>query len=353
MRARFTSLGSRARWANVARHSHAGQGVPRAGIFREDEMRERDEHDDDAPVGRVLTRREAMRMLAMSGAAVLVGCERSAGSATTDTAVAAGAGGTMGTANGALASSAALPGCVVRPELTVGPYFVDKQLDRSDIRVEPSTGKAVAGTPLTLAFNVSEVGGGTTCKPLAGAMVDVWQCDAQGVYSAVNDRMSGIDSSAQKFLRGYQVTDAKGVARFTTIYPGWYRGRTVHIHFKIRTPASAALADRRDQSFEFTSQLFFDEALSDRVLAQAPYAGKGQRDTTNASDGIFRDSNGQLLLAVSPSVQGYAATFDIGLDLANAETGKAERSDGSERMGPPGGRGRPPGGLRPGAPRRG
>ena len=309
-------------------------------------MRERDEHDDDAPVGRVLSRREAMRLLAMSGAAVLVGCERGSGAATVDTAAAAGAGGASTSANVAVASSAALPGCVVRPELTVGPYFVDKQLDRSDIRVEPSTGKAVEGAPLALTINVSEVGG-AACKPLAGAMVDIWHCDAQGVYSAVNDRMSGVDSSSQKFLRGYQVTDADGAARFITIYPGWYRGRTVHIHFKIRTPASAALADQRNQTYEFTSQLFFDEALSDRVFAQAPYAGKGQRDTTNASDGIFRESNGQLLLAIAPSGQGYAASFDIGLDLTNTETGRAERSDRSERMGP-GGPGGPARGRRPG-----
>jgi len=182
----------------------------------------------------------------------------------------------------------------------------------------------VEGAPLALTFNVTDVGGGK-CTPLAGAMVDVWHCDAHGVYSAVNDRMSGTDASSQKFLRGYQVTDAKGTAAFTTIYPGWYRGRTVHIHFKIRTPATAALADRRDGTYEFTSQLFFDEALSDRVYAQAPYAGKGRRDTTNARDGIFRESGGQLLLAVAPSGAGYAASFDIGLDLSNAETGRAER----------------------------
>ena len=113
----------------------------------------------------------------------------------------------------------------------------------------------------------------------------------------------------------------------------------MHIHFKIRSPASAALADKRDQTYEFTSQLFFGDALSDQVFAQGPYARKGRRETMNANDGIFRESNGQLQLAVAPSGQGYAATFDIGLDLANAETGRAERSDGSERMGrPPGGR---------------
>lgn len=309
--------------------------------------------NDDLPVGRVLTRRDAVRLLAMSGAAVLVGCERGAADAAANGAAEAG-GTTTAAANGAVASSASLPGCVVRPELTVGPYFVDRQLERSDIRVEPSTGKAVEGVPLTLTFNVSEVGGGK-CAPLAGAMVDVWHCDAHGVYSAVNDRMSGTDSSSQKFLRGYQVTDAKGQARFITIYPGWYRGRTVHVHFKIRSPAAAALADQRDRTYEFTSQLFFDEALSDRVYANAPYAGKGQRDTTNASDGIFREAGGQLLLAVAPSGAGFAASFDVGLDLSNAETGKAERSDGSERMGgPPGGpggrRGPPPGGRPPGPP---
>jgi protocatechuate 3,4-dioxygenase beta subunit len=257
---------------------------------------------DDQPVGRVLTRREAVRLLAVSGAAVLVG--------------------------GTIATTAATPPrCVVRPELTVGPYFVDKQLDRGDIRLEPTTGKSAEGVPLVLTFNVSQVSGGR-CSPLAGAMVDVWHCDARGVYSGVNDAMSGNDTSTQKFLRGYQVTDATGAARFTTIYPGWYRGRTVHIHFKIRTPASAALADQTDKTYEFTSQLFFDESLSDRVYAQAPYAGKGKRDTTNASDGIYRDSRGQLLLAVAPAAAGYRATFDIGLDLANTETGRADRSGG-------------------------
>jgi protocatechuate 3,4-dioxygenase beta subunit len=272
-----------------------------------------DEHDDDAPIGRVLTRREAVRLLTMSGAAVLVGCDRGAAAATTDTAAGAAGATTTAASAGSVAPAITLPGCVVRPELTEGPFFVDKQLDRSDIRLEPSTGKVVEGVPLALTINVSEVGGGK-CTPLAGAMVDLWQCDAHGVYSAVNDRMSGTDSSSQKFLRGYQVTDAKGMAAFTTIYPGWYRGRTVHIHFKIRTPA-AARAGRRDGTHDFTSQLFFDEALSDRVFAQAPYAGRGRRDTTNARDGIFRSAGSQLMLAVAPSGPGYAASFDIGLDL--------------------------------------
>src|SRR6476619_1600524 len=122
--------------------------------------------NDDLPVGRVLDRREAVKLLAMTGAAVLVGCNRSS-AASSDTSI--------------VASNAAIPGCVVRPELTVGPYFVDNQLDRSDIRTDPATGKASPGKQLDLTFNVSQVTGGR-CVPLQGAMVDVWHCDAAGEY---------------------------------------------------------------------------------------------------------------------------------------------------------------------------
>ena len=291
--------------------------------------------NDDQLVGRLLDRRDAVRLLALTGAGLLVGCDRGTASAAIDSAT--------GTATGA-GTTAALPACLVKPELTVGPYFLDRQLERSDIRIEPVTGKASAGAPLALAFRVSRVDGGQ-CAPLAGAMVDVWQCDAQGIYSGVTDEQEGFRTVGEQFLRGYQVTGADGVARFTTIYPGWYPGRTVHIHFKIRTPAEVALAESAPNRapasssvYEFTSQLFFDEALSDRVLAQAPYAAKGQRDTTNARDGIYREVGEQLLLAVAPSGQGYAATFDIGLDLSNARTGRADRSGG-----------RPPGARPPGA----
>ena len=297
-----------------------------------------DLHDDDLPVGRLLTRREVVRLLAVTGAAALVGCERGAGDAggAADAAVTTAAGGAAGTS---ATAAGALPRCLVRPQLTVGPYFLDEQLDRSDIRAEPTTGAVKEGAPLALTFNVSAVSDGR-CRPIQGAMVDVWQCDAAGLYSGVTDQTVGFDTVGQKFLRGHQVTDAAGAARFTTIYPGWYPGRTVHIHFKVRAPA-AAQGGGEGAAYEFTSQLFFDEALTDRVFARAPYAAKGKRDTTNASDRIYGEGGSQLLLAVADEGPGYRATFDVGLDLSDAETGRPDRSGGPRGRRPPRG-GAPP-----------
>jgi protocatechuate 3,4-dioxygenase beta subunit len=287
--------------------------------------------DDDLPVGTVLSRRDAVRLLAVSGAAVLAGCRTGNGSANAGSTTAAS------TAQGAAAS---LPSCVAKPELTVGPYFVDRQLERSDIRIEPATNAIKDGAPLHLTFNVKQIANGQ-CTPLPGAMVDVWQCDADGSYSGVNDQTVGFNTEGQQFLRGYQVTDANGVARFVTIYPGWYRGRAVHIHFKVRTPADAVAGNRTESVYEFTSQLFFDESLTDRVHAQAPYAAKGQRDRRNENDGIYRQAGDTLLLAVAAAGDGYDANFDMGLDLSDSETG---RPDGMQRGRPGGpGGGRPPG----------
>ena len=128
------------------------------------------------------------------------------------------------------------------------------------------------------------------------------------VSTRVSDRFG--DTTGQAWLRGYQVTGADGVARFTTIYPGWYHGRAVHIHFKIRTDADA------ERGLEFTSQLFFDDAISDEVYAFKPYVGNGERGTRNANDGIFGQSGDQITLALVGSPQtGYTTTFEIGVDV--------------------------------------
>src|SRR5438876_27180 len=128
------------------------------------------------------------------------------------------------------ATVVATPACVVTPTETEGPYFVDERLNRSDITFDPTDGSARPGVPLTLAFTVSRVGSGG-CIALNGAQIDVWHCDAAGVYSDV----AANNSAGKRFLRGYQVTNSNGIAKFTTIYPGWYQGRSVHVHFKVRT----------------------------------------------------------------------------------------------------------------------
>lgn len=197
--------------------------------------------------------------------------------------------------------------CVVRPEQTEGPYFVDERLHRTDIRSDPTNGKTSPGTQLSLTFEVSHVRSGE-CHPLPDAQVDVWHCDAMGVYSDVRD--PGFSTVGQKFLRGYQLTDAQGTARFLTIYPGWYPIRTVHMHFKIRT---APMARKR---YEFTSQLYFPDELTDRVHTALPYASQGRRRVRNHHDFIFRDGGDQLTLAPSETSVGYAATFPIGLELS-------------------------------------
>jgi protocatechuate 3,4-dioxygenase beta subunit len=199
------------------------------------------------------------------------------------------------------------PSCVVRPEQTEGPYFVDEHLNRSDIRSDPADGRVKSGTPLTLTLLVSRLNAAGDCHPLPGAQVDLWHCDALGVYSDVQD--PGFSTVGQKFLRGYQMTDAQGEARFVTVYPGWYPGRTVHIHFKIRT------ASVTQRNFEFTSQLYFDDVVTDRVHADPPYASKGLRSARNQHDWIFRRGGDQLMLTPTIIAGGYEASFSIALRL--------------------------------------
>ena len=255
--------------------------------------------NDDAQVGRILSRREVLALLGGSSAALLAACGPGALTSASPTATNQQTSSAAATAAAAFSATAAtvLPSCIVRPALTEGPYFVDEKLSRSDIRSDPGTGAVRPGALLTLNFLVSRVSG-SACTALSGAVVDVWHCDALGVYSDVDN------ARGQKFLRGYQTTDTSGSAKFTTIYPGWYQGRAVHIHFKIRPTSSS----------EFTSQLFFDDALSTQVFAQAPYSQKGtQGITRNAADGIFQQSGGKLTLNVTKNGDVYAATFDIGL----------------------------------------
>jgi len=243
---------------------------------------------DDTTIGRVLTRRRALALLGAGGIAGLAGARLLA-------------------PKSARAQGAAAPGvCVARPALTEGPYFVDVKLDRSDIRSDPADGTRRPGAPLRITLRVSRLAGGT-CASLPGAVVDVWHCDAAGAYSGVADR--GGSTVGHAFLRGFQTTDAGGLVAFTTIYPGAYPGRAVHVHFKVRAAAGLGRAH------ELTSQLFFDDELTDRVHARPPYAAASARRMRNERDGIFRQAKGQLTLPVAPSGEGYAGAFDLALEV--------------------------------------
>jgi protocatechuate 3,4-dioxygenase beta subunit len=252
-----------------------------------------------ATPGAGIGRRRAIGLLGTLGAGTVTGCGNGSSSSADEPSATPTPGVRPMPTPGAL-------DCVVTPAETEGPYFVDEKLNRSDIRVDPATGAISDGLPLRLDLNVMRREG-ASCAPLAGAVVDVWHCDAAGVYSDVND--PGFVTVGRKFLRGYQVTDAQGKVEFMTIYPGWYQGRTVHIHFKIRSDPAA------QRGYEFTSQLYFDDAVTDRVHAQPPYAARGVRTLRNDGDGIYRQGGSQLMVQLTPDGAGYLGTFDVELDV--------------------------------------
>ena len=201
----------------------------------------------------------------------------------------------------------------VTPQVTEGPYWVDEKLFRSDIRTDPATGVARAGVPLELTITVQNTANGS-CAPMVGAWVDIWHCDAIGIYSDESTYNPGggtgnVNTKGERFLRGYQVTDGNGQVKFSTIYPGWYSSRTIHIHVRVRTFSGANTVDN------FVSQVFFDEALNNKVLAVAPYSNRtSARDTTNATDNVYRQAGNpeRMLATASESGGGYAATIGLG-----------------------------------------
>jgi protocatechuate 3,4-dioxygenase beta subunit len=195
--------------------------------------------------------------------------------------------------------------CVLRPAQTPGPYFLDEMLERSDIREDPTTGLVKEGVPLRVALSVfwARVDG---CEPVTDAVVDLWQCDALGAYGNVVDANGAFDTRGQLWLRGFQRTDARGRVEFRTIYPGWYAGRTVHLHFKVR------VGNPLMPSLDFTSQLYFFEHINDEVMIQDPYASRGERTTLNIQDGIYPAGGSDLVLPLEPEADGYAGELDVG-----------------------------------------
>jgi protocatechuate 3,4-dioxygenase beta subunit len=179
--------------------------------------------------------------------------------------------------------------CVLTPELTEGPYYIAGEKLRRDIR------EGHPGTLLALHLTVLNA---ATCAPIKGAAVDIWHADAAGNYSGF-----GSDTSSRTFLRGIQKTDQNGLALFTTIYPGWYQGRAVHIHVKVHVGGSVM----------HTGQLFFPDTLTREVYKGAPYAARGNPSTTDAQDSIYVNGGRRGLLALKKSGAGYVGTIAMGV----------------------------------------
>ena len=279
---------------------------------------------DSTPPPARFTRR---RVLLGAGALLVVGCSsesatddgESAVSSTTSAATSAGSSGdgstTIGNESGSDETEPAtedgesadvdvvaftpadfegLATCALFPETTAGPFPLDEQFDRRDIT------EGYPGHPLRLGLRVVDA----DCSPVEGAAVEVWHTDASGDYSAFDDGGGGKDEGAgTTFLRGTQSADADGIVEFATIYPGWYRGRAVHVHLRVHVGGNTAL----------TSQLFFDDDYTVEIYSEDAYAEFGPPDTTNEQDGIAGDveSDGTLLRLTPGPTRAGAGTIAL------------------------------------------
>ena len=304
-----------------------------------------DDPGHDRTVGRLWSRREALRLTAGLGVSLAGG----------------------GWWSRAWAVSP-VPPLIASPAMTEGPFFVDEKMNRADLVGGTDRPAVVNAAPLRLnlgVFKLDETG----FRPMPGVQVDLWHCDAVGVYSDTDASMNHEQTGGQDWLRGFQRSDGAGQVVFETIVPGWYRGRTPHIHFKVRPPAEGDQPQR-----EFTSQLFFDHAQLSPIYAGGAYAARGQPDRSNAQDNIYNAEledgtvAGDLLrLHLTPrnpeskkspsdkdsAEPGGTAVYDAELAILLTDAGLTTRRAGRGRFGggPGGGgpgRGGPPGDGPPG-----
>jgi protocatechuate 3,4-dioxygenase beta subunit len=237
--------------------------------------------DADGPPGGPSTRFSRRRLLGWCGgialAALLPACARDDE-----------AGGTTAAApETTTGGGATSPDCVLTPELTEGPFYVD--LDR--VRRDITEGKD--GLPFDLRVVVVDA---EACEPIKDAAVDIWHCDADGEYS-------GVEGNQGTFLRGVQIADAEGAAEFRTIFPGWYQGRAVHIHVKVHLGGTET----------FTGQLFFRDKTLDAVYANEPYSARGDADTPNETDGIFAQSGSATIVDVTVNSDSCSGSVTLGV----------------------------------------
>jgi protocatechuate 3,4-dioxygenase beta subunit len=186
--------------------------------------------------------------------------------------------------------------CAITPETTEGPFYFDPALERTDIT------EGRPGLPTKVRLQIVD----ERCEPLPGARVDIWHCDALGIYSGYQRQLGNLDTRGETFMRGTQFADADGIAEFETIYPGWYPGRTPHIHFKVFVDSATLL----------TGQLFFPDEVSRKVYATvAPYTDRSNGpDTPNDRDGIARRAGNSSVAAVEELPEAYLVQLIIGVE---------------------------------------
>ena len=220
---------------------------------------------------RQLRRRDALALLGGTLAAPLLGCGTSRSDGEADAATT----------------------CILSPEVTEGPYWIDETLTRRNVT------EGRPGSPLILDLTVVDA---KTCKAIANADVEIWHSDAKGEYSGFDGA-----ATATHYLRGHQKSNADGNLRFITIFPGWYRGRTPHIHLKVHVGGSVV----------HTGQLFFDETTTAAVYRHSPYKSHGQPDTSHAEDMIYAQagrSRATLRLSRrSHGRKGYRGAITLGV----------------------------------------
>jgi protocatechuate 3,4-dioxygenase beta subunit len=209
----------------------------------------------------------------------------------------------------ALGEDARAATCILTPEVTEGPYWIDGTLTRRNI----TEGKP--GLPLQIVFTVVNA---KTCAPIKGADVEIWHCDATGEYSGYDSGTPGgpgagghaEPTSRTRYLRGHQRSNAGGKAEFLTVFPGWYRGRTPHIHMKVHVGDSVV----------HTGQVFFNERITAAVYRTAPYRSRGQADTPHARDGIYAQAGGASavlrLTRRGNGLRGYTGRIVVGVATA-------------------------------------
>lgn len=235
-----------------------------------------------------MTRRRAMALLAVSTAGGVLMSQRGFAAAT-------------GARPDRLIAAADV--CAITPRTTEGPYYFDPALERTDIT------EGRPGLPTTVRLQVVD----PACRPISGARVDIWHCDALGIYSGYARQPGGIDATGETFMRGTQVADADGIVEFATVYPGWYPGRTPHIHFKV------LIGDTQ----ELTGQLFFPDSVSERVYREiSPYDRQGAgRATRNDEDNIARRAGERAVATVEELPERYLVQLILGVEPPGALAG--------------------------------